>query len=98
MRREDGTGEVGRADDDAGASFGGNVTQSKKGRGIWNSGGYAHGVRTRQRNAQRERRAMRGMGKRELALVLPSESLQFKEGQEEGQAKGRQHSKQMVVE
>ena len=34
VRREDGTGEVGRADGDAGASFGGNVTQSKKGRGI----------------------------------------------------------------
>ena len=30
----------------------------------------AHGVWTRQRNAQRERRAMRGMGKRAMALVL----------------------------
>ena len=31
---------------------------------------YAHGVRTRQRSAQRACRAMRGMGKRQLILVL----------------------------
>ena len=33
--------------------------------------------------AQRERRAMRGMGKRELVLELASESLQYKEGRGE---------------
>ena len=41
---------------------------------------------------------MRRMGKREPALVLASESLQYKEGREEGQVKGRQYVKQMVVE
>ena len=33
-----------------------------------------------------------GMGKRK-PLVLPSESLQSKEGREEGQAKRREHAK-----
>ena len=56
----------------------------------------AHDIRTRQGNAQRERQAMQAMGamgKRELALVLASESLQYKEDQEEGKAKGRKHVK-----
>ena len=93
MRREDGTGERGRVEGNAGASFGDSVAQSKMGRRK-----CSHGVRTRQRNPQPGRRAVRGMEKREPALVLPSESLQYKEGREEGKAKGRQHSKQMVVE
>ena len=54
-----------------------------------------HGVRTRQRNASA--RAMQRIRKREPALVLVSESLQYEEGREEEQG-GRQHSKQMVVE
>ena len=40
---------------------------------------------------------MRGW-ERENALVLASESLQYKEGREEGQVNGMQHAKQMVVE
>ena len=51
-----------------------------EGKGHMRQREYAHGVWTRQRTAQRERRAMRGMGRRELALVLASESLQYKEG------------------
>lgn len=45
MQREDSTGEGGpieqriRVEVDAGASFGGSVTQSKQRRGIWDSGG-----------------------------------------------------------
>ena len=58
----------------------------------------AHGIQTSQRIAQRERRALQGMGKIERTLVLASESLQYKEGREGGQAKGRQHAKQTVVE
>ena len=33
MQREDGTGEGGRVEADAGASFGGTIAQSKKGKG-----------------------------------------------------------------
>ena len=36
--KEDGTGEGGRVEGDAGASSGGSVAQSNKGRGIWDSG------------------------------------------------------------
>lgn len=39
-----------------------------------------------------------GMGKREPALVLASASLQYKEGGEDVQAKGRYYAEQMVVE
>ena len=39
MRKEDGTGEGGRVEGNAGASFGGSVAQSKKGRGVWDSEG-----------------------------------------------------------
>ncbi len=58
----------------------------------------AYDVRTHQGHAQREYRAMLAMGKREPALVLTSGPLQYKEGREEGQAKGRKYAKQMVVE
>ena len=70
----------------------------QEGKGHMGQRESAHGVQARQINAQRERRGMRGMGKREPALVLALESLQYKEGREEGQAKGRQPSKQMVIE
>ena len=47
----------------------------------------ASGVWIREINAERERRASRGTGKREPALVLEFESCQYKEGREEGQRK-----------
>ena len=39
---------------------------------------YAYGVWARQRNTQRGRRAMRGVGKRKPALLQSLESLQYK--------------------
>ena len=58
----------------------------------------AYGVHTRQRNAQRECRAMRGMGKRTCSSVgIGVASVQGSSG-EEGQTKGRQDAEQMVVE
>ena len=74
------------------------AAQSKKGRGIWDNGSARTVFGPVKEMLSVERRAMRGMGKREPALVSASESLQYKEGWEEGQAKARQHSKQMVVE
>ena len=65
MRREDGTGEGGRVEGDAGASFGGSIAQSKKRKGIWHSGSARSVFGTRQRNAQRELQVMRGMRGRE---------------------------------
>ena len=38
MWREDGAGESGRVEGDAGASFGGYVARSEMERGIWGSG------------------------------------------------------------
>ena len=46
-------------------------------------------VWTLQRNAQRERRAMLGMGKRKPALELALESFQDKEGKEGGAGEGK---------
>ena len=97
MRREDGSGEGGRVEGDAGTSFGGSAAQCKKGRGRWDSGS-ARTVFEPVKEMLSESIERCVDGKREPALVLASELLQYKEGWEEGQAKGRQYAKQMVVE
>jgi hypothetical protein len=74
MWREDGTGEGGRVEGDAGASFGGSAAQ------LGREGAYGTaGVCARCPDPSKESSARvlsdAGMGKREPALVLASDSL-----------------------
>ena len=77
-RSEDGSGEGGRVEGD------GSVARCKKGRGIWDSGS-ARTVLGPVKEMLSESVERCVEGKREPALVLASELLQYKEGWEERQ-------------
>ena len=93
MRREDGTGEGGRVERGVlGASL------NPRREGAYGSAGERARCSGPSNKCSTRASGDAGDGKERTALVLALESLQYKEGREEGQAKGRQPSKQMVIE
>ena len=88
MRREDGTGEGGRVQGNAGASFGGSVE--------WEGAYRTVGVRARYSDLPNKCSARAvsdaGVGNREPALVPASGPLLYKEGRRKD--RGRESSSQ----